>query len=180
MNCVDARHRMLIADPAVLRGESDVELRDHLAHCERCAVDVSRIVERTAMLARAVVESRSPERRARRPMSLQRMAWVPIVAAAGFLAMAINHRGVTAPSFYADTLGVRGLITPIFEDSEPVSSAATRASDSSLLHRSSDSAKVQRGAATAAIVRYNRSLIRQVADLTSAPSYTLAAGRSSR
>jgi hypothetical protein len=178
MNCADARHRILIADLAALRGATDPALAAHLAGCEVCAGDASRIVERTAILARAVLESRSVEPRRRRPMSLQRMAWAPIVAAAGFLAMAVSHSGAPGHSFYADTLGVPGLVTPVTEDSELVSSTAIRGSDSSLGRR--PSAQARRGAATAAIVRYNRSLIRQVADLTSAPLYTLAAGRSSR
>jgi len=180
MNCADARHRILTADLAALRGESDAELRDHLARCERCAADATRVVARTEMLARAVVQSRSIERRARRPMSLQRMAWAPIVAAAGFLAMAVNHRDASVRSFYADTLGVPGLITPVTEDSEPLSGAGARVTDLSIVHRSSDSARAQRGAAPGTIVRFNRSLLRQVADLTSAPLYVLAAGRSAR
>jgi anti-sigma factor RsiW len=181
MSCADVRRRILTADLAVLRGASDAALRAHLDTCPACAADAARVIDRTALLARAVADSRAVARNTRRPMTLQRMAWAPIVVAAGFLLMAVNRHDSLRPSFYGDTLGIAGLLAPMSEDSSPLAAAVSiRSIDSSREHRRTDSSHARQSAATVAIVRYDPALSRQGADLTSAPFYTLAVGRSQR
>ena len=48
MNCKEARHAMLVAEPAELRGETETALAAHIADCADCRRASSTIAEGTA------------------------------------------------------------------------------------------------------------------------------------
>ncbi len=54
MNCTAARERLLEADAADLRGETDSELSRHLRDCGRCRTAAQAILEQERALARAL------------------------------------------------------------------------------------------------------------------------------
>lgn len=55
MKCAEARHVILTADPAALRGRVDASLREHLDGCAPCAADASHVVNDVARLRSALI-----------------------------------------------------------------------------------------------------------------------------
>jgi anti-sigma factor RsiW len=83
MTCNDARHLLLTAELSVVSGQSDTELRSHLATCPACAAVSARIVKSTALLATALRARRTePVRRTARDRKIA-MSLIPVVLAAG-------------------------------------------------------------------------------------------------
>lgn len=83
MNCVDARHAILVVDPAALRGRTDPVLRQHLERCQECAAAAEQVVAdlsrlRAALLARG---NRAVARSRRAPKRVV-MSLVPVALAA--------------------------------------------------------------------------------------------------
>jgi hypothetical protein len=94
MNCADARHRILIAEPAALRGETDRALAAHIAGCAGCSADARRILQETTRLAaavRLVREQSTIVRRSRQPS----LTIYGMLAAAALLFTVVSLRART-------------------------------------------------------------------------------------
>lgn len=83
MNCTDARHAILVVDPAALQGRTDPVLRRHLEGCPECAAAADHVVAdfsrlRAALLARG----NRPVARPRRAPQRVVMSLVPVALAA--------------------------------------------------------------------------------------------------
>jgi hypothetical protein len=85
VNCADARHIILGADPSALRDRTDPVLRAHLEGCAECALAVSHVVSdldrlRAALIARGARVT--PIARTRRSPKRVAMTLVPVALAA--------------------------------------------------------------------------------------------------
>jgi hypothetical protein len=100
MTCTEARQRILSADLAALRGESDQSLRAHLAGCPACAEDASRVIAETRRLGVAIVarEWRPEIRRASRRRTALILGPVGVAAAIMFIALRPPSIAPAAPS----------------------------------------------------------------------------------
>lgn len=108
-SCAEARHRILIADPAALRG-GDAALGAHLSECRECADDAARVLGdidrlRVALIARG---ARSPAP-ARRSRSRVAVTLIPLALAAelalfAFLSSKDAPTPFTAPPTIDDTV----------------------------------------------------------------------------
>jgi hypothetical protein len=104
MSCADARHRILTADLAALRGESDASLREHLAGCATCTLEASRVVSDTSRLRAALVaRQRTPQPRRSRERRIA-TAVIPIALAAEITLIAVLTQRAAPESFHSPML----------------------------------------------------------------------------
>jgi hypothetical protein len=85
MTCAEARHLILIADPAVLRDRSDAALREHLGRCAECAAAAGHVVSDLALLRSALIARGArvaPVAKPRRSTKRVAMTLVPMALAA--------------------------------------------------------------------------------------------------
>jgi hypothetical protein len=180
MNCTDARRRLLIADLAVVRGDADLELRDHLRGCAACAADAQRILRGTALLGHALRKTPATSR----GRLLQRVAWMPVSIAAAMLIMVANHQPTDVRALTVDSLP--GLVTTLSDgDSDLVSEARSVDSAKELANRAAsagDSGRrsVHAGGRPMSLVHLDAALLRQAPDYTKSRQFALAANRPRR
>ncbi|HUP20493.1 MAG TPA: hypothetical protein VM778_11125 [Gemmatimonadota bacterium] len=109
MTCADALERLLVADPAALRGDAgaDLELAAHLEGCGRCrtvagtlAAELTALDREVEALAGRAIRSASGSRstESRRPgwWRRGRWAWLPLATAAVLATILVLPRGERA------------------------------------------------------------------------------------
>ena len=181
MNCTDVRRRLLMADLAVVRGEADPEVRDHLRSCASCAADARRILRGTALLGQALRPTAVQPRR--RHALIQRIAWMPVSIAAALMLMVANHQSTNVHALAVDSLP--SLVTTLSDgDSDLVSEARTAdsAREANRAEAAGDSGRFRVHAADRpmSLVHLDAALLRQAPDYTKSRQFALAANRPRR
>ncbi len=101
MTCDTMRERILEADLAELRGETDTPLAKHLRECDACRSVADKIVQAEAELGVALDTMATGVRTRRTTAPRRRLGhWavlVPLAAAAGLAAIIVG-RGTEAPT----------------------------------------------------------------------------------
>jgi AcrR family transcriptional regulator len=131
MTCADARQRILTADLAALRGESDPALRAHLDGCVVCTADAARVVTETRRLGVAIVAREWQPRIQRANRRRAALILAPIGVAAALTLIAVRtHQFVplsrTSPPRAAGPRVEKAMVSD--GDTDLVSSARINAS----------------------------------------------------
>lgn len=82
MNCAEARHIILTADPVALRDPSDPGLREHMATCQGCAADAGRVLDDIGRLRAALIARGSRAASPRRSRRRAAVTLIPLALAA--------------------------------------------------------------------------------------------------
>ncbi|HET9425113.1 MAG TPA: hypothetical protein VFO55_07075 [Gemmatimonadaceae bacterium] len=82
MNCADARHLILTADPSTIRSRTDAAFRGHVAQCPACAAAAGHVVADVDRLRAALIARGSRAVPARRPRRRVVATMIPLALAA--------------------------------------------------------------------------------------------------
>ncbi len=119
MTCDTMRERILEADLAELRGETDTPLAKHLRECHACRSVADKIEQAEAELGVAL-DTMSKRVRTRRTTAPRRLGhWavlVPLAAAAGLAAIMVG-RGTEAPTIPAPP-ALQVVALPVIESAD--------------------------------------------------------------